>query len=660
MSKPALGIDEIDRKYEILEKLGEGGMGAIYKVRHRFLEELRVIKMIRSELKENSDLQARFMREAKVATQLRHPNIARLDDFSITEDGTAYIVMEFIEGRNLAEVLQSEGPLSVAASLAVTAQCLRALAYLHDRQIVHRDISPDNIMLIPEREEKAYVKLIDLGIAKSLESSQGLTQTGLFVGKVRYGSPEQFSGSTQRKLEARSDLYSMGVVLYEMLTGRLAVTGTDEASVMAGHLFHPPRSFQETDPHDKVPPEVRKVVLKALEKSIDDRYSSADEFRDAVIGVGAPVSEAGGEEDDEPTTVILDRPLAVPASPEAGSPESTQLGGVPESPGLGASTIALLRRRPGLFAGLAGIAILGSLVFGPPRILDRLSEVGSGGPGRGNPPAGRPGGNGARGSRPGPPVALADLDFGVYHALVIGNNRYEQLPRLETAALDAQDIATVLERDYGFKVRLMTDANRYEMITGLTEIAAELTARDNLLVYYAGHGWLDEQNQSGYWQPVDAEPTNTANWISTKYEISAVLGQLPSKRVLVIADSCYSGALSEELAPDLEPLPPGPEHVEQVRQLLERRARLALTSGGLSPVLDVGDGRHSVFSKVLLELLEDNERVVEASRIFGLLQSRVSESAARLGVEQDPRLAPIPQAGDEGGDFFFVPTRRRG
>ena len=195
------------------------------------------------------------------------------------------------------------------------------------------------------------------------------------------------------------------------------------------------------------------------------------------------------------------------------------------------------------------------------------------------------------------------------------------------------------------------------MISTLARLRRQLGPDDNLLLYYAGHGWLDEASQSGYWQPVDAELNNTANWISTRHEVSAVLSRSPARQVLVVADSCYAGALTGIVESPSGPPPVGPEHLARVRELLERKSRLALTSGGLSPVLDQGDGRHSVFSKALLEVLGGNSHVAEISRMFGPIRQRVTANAARLGVDQGPELAPITQAGDEGGDFFFVPAR---
>ncbi len=640
MSPLSLGIEEIDKKYEVLEKMGEGGMGAIYKVRHRLLEEVRVVKTIRAQLREEQDHQARFLREAKVATQLRHPGIAQTYDFGIDDEGSAYIVMEFIDGTDLAELMASGRRPDQAEALDIADQTLEILAYLHGERFVHRDISPDNIMLVRSEDGRLRVKLIDLGIAKPLEASQQFTRTGMFVGKLRYASPEQLGSGESKTVEAQSDLYAFGLVLYELLTGRFPIQGDSEAAILAGHLLHPPRSFDETDPDAQVPEAVRTTVLRALEKSPVSRWASAQEFRQALAAAASGVRPAAARRpapavtpppgrSPRPTraagkTVLAGRPAAARRWPR---PSARQLG-------IGAAAALLVA---------AGLAVWQSGVLVRPEADGRADAV---------PPL-----PGPRGGPPPPEGAgLAELDFGAYHALVIGNNRYEKLPRLESAVADAEEMASLLERRYGFQVTLLTDATRHQIITALTEITEGLSARDNLLLFYAGHGWLDEQNQSGYWQPIDADPFNTANWISTRHEISAVLGRTPARQVLVVADSCYAGSLAEIGAAAPEPIRPGPEHLAQVRELLSRRARLALTSGGLSPVLDQGGGRHSIFSKALLEVLGGNARVAEVSRLFGEIESRMSRAAARYGIDQEPNLAPIAQAGDEGGEFFFVPA----
>ncbi len=264
----ALLSEQIDGKYEILGKLREGGMGSLYKVRHRLLDEVRVVKVIRSQADAVGEGADRFLSEARAAIKLRHPNVAVLHDFAVADDGQAFIVMEHIDGWNLLDVLSGFGPPPIPLTLEIARQSLKALGYLHRHKIVHRDVSPDNLMLSRDVDGHPLVKLIDLGIAKALEGQGGLTTTGVFLGKPRYGSPERFSGGAW---DERSDLYSFGVVLYELLTGRPPITGSEPASLMAGHLFRPPVDFAESDPEGRVPAELRALVLQALAKKPDER-----------------------------------------------------------------------------------------------------------------------------------------------------------------------------------------------------------------------------------------------------------------------------------------------------------------------------------------------------------------------------------------------------
>lgn len=281
-------------KYEIITKLKEGGMGAVYKVRHRLLDEVRVIKLIRPHLESDEAIRARFLREARTAVKLRHPNIAQFYDFSMDDEGNAFIVMEFIEGITLEELLVKAGPPPLPLALEIVEQSLRPIGYLHRRNIIHRDISPDNLMLSRTDEGLPLVKLIDLGIAKVLEEEghsqitrRGLTGTGMFLGKVRYASPEQFHAQEGVTMDARSDLYSFGLVLYELLTGLHPIRGSSVPSFIAGHLFHPPIPFEESDPSARVPEDLRAAVLRALAKSPDARFASAEEFVKALAPIKA-------------------------------------------------------------------------------------------------------------------------------------------------------------------------------------------------------------------------------------------------------------------------------------------------------------------------------------------------------------------------------------
>jgi len=267
----------IEGKYEILGKIREGGMGAIYKVRHRLLDEVRVIKVMRPQVLANEELKQRFVEEAKTATRLKHPNICTIHDFALDEDGTAYLVMEFIDGVTLAELGRTPTPIPV--TLEIASQALQALGYLHRRNVVHRDVAPDNLMLTTNEEGQPLVKLIDLGIAKALDRPGEMTSTGVFLGKLKYASPEQYGALPPgEKIDGRSDLYCLGVVIYELLTGVRPFTGDTPAQMLRAHLFESPLAFDQSDPNGRVPPELRAVILKALEKKREDRYANAEEF----------------------------------------------------------------------------------------------------------------------------------------------------------------------------------------------------------------------------------------------------------------------------------------------------------------------------------------------------------------------------------------------
>ncbi len=274
----------IEGKYEILGKIREGGMGTIYRVRHRLLDEIRVVKVLKPQALSNEEMKRRFIEEARTATRLKHPNIGTIHDFALDEEGKAYLVMEFIDGVNLADLLKRQGPPGIALSLEIAHQALLALGYLHRKNVVHRDIAPDNLMLSQDEDRKPVVKLIDLGIAKTLDRPGEMTSTGVFLGKLKYASPEQFGSlPTGEKLDGRCDLYALGVVLYELLTGVHPFVGESPSELLRAHLFDPPLAFSRTDPEGKVPPEVREALGKALQKRREDRFGSAEEFDREIV-----------------------------------------------------------------------------------------------------------------------------------------------------------------------------------------------------------------------------------------------------------------------------------------------------------------------------------------------------------------------------------------
>lgn len=245
--------------------------------------------------------------------------------------------------------------------------------------------------------------------------------------------------------------------------------------------------------------------------------------------------------------------------------------------------------------------------------------------------------------------------FGSYYALVIGNNNYRLLPRLQAAENDAKEVARILQKQYGFKVTLLLNATRYDILSALNKLREQLTDKDNLLLYYAGHGELDRVNQRGHWLPVDAEPNSPANWVSN-VSITDIFNAMTVRQLLVVADSCYAGTLSRSALGQIEAGMSEEERTKAYAVMAQNRSRMVLTSGGVEPVVDSVDGQHSIFAQAFIELLQANVGVFPGQELFQGLQLRVAAKAQQVGVPQVPEYAPIKFAGHEAGDFFFVRT----
>lgn len=248
---------------------------------------------------------------------------------------------------------------------------------------------------------------------------------------------------------------------------------------------------------------------------------------------------------------------------------------------------------------------------------------------------------------------------GQYHALVIGNDHYRQWTPLNTAIADATAVAKVLQDHYGFQVKVLKDSSRKETLKALNDYRKTLSERDDLLIYYAGHGFLEPEIDRGYWIPVEGDLQDNSEWIEFP-AVTDLLELIPAKQVLVVADSCFAGKLVRSAMARLNP-----EVQDQTRQLLlktiaDRRIRTTLTSGGAKPVLDDGGAGHSIFAAAFLAVLSENTTALETERLFWTVRARVAEAAERMKVEQIPTYGPIHMAGHEGlGDFVFVPAQAR-
>jgi serine/threonine-protein kinase len=269
-----------DGKYRILERLGSGGMGDVYKAEHIFLGAIRVIKVIRPQISGSQDAHDRFLREARLATRVQHPNVAVLHDFAALPDGSHYMVWEYIDGENLAQRLRTRGTLPPREAVRLAIQALNGLEAVHRAGIVHRDIGPENLMIARDTN---MLKIIDLGVAKVDDPDVAVTRTGIFVGKLRYAAPEQLGFLREdERIDARADLYSLGMVLYEMLAGRPPFEGKSPHDYIRLHSDE--TSLQLVDLERDLPGNaaLQAILRRALARSREKRFQNATEFREAL------------------------------------------------------------------------------------------------------------------------------------------------------------------------------------------------------------------------------------------------------------------------------------------------------------------------------------------------------------------------------------------
>jgi len=304
----------IDGRYEIQQRVGEGGMGVVYKARQMSIDRIIALKMLNQQMQGDQTWVQRFYNEAKACSRLQHPNTIRMFDFGQTQDGRLFMTMEFLDGASLRDVLQ-RGPIAPNRVVKILIQCCASLAEAHSIGIIHRDIKPDNVFLLNMAGSPDFVKLLDFSVAKLLEGDRMKTQAGVVFGTPQYMSPEQGRGLP---LDARSDLYALGILAFEMLTGNVPYNDDNPMTVIQMHMHGavPPMP-------DSVPYPVQAVVRRALEKDPSRRYQSAGEMMQhcqqvfAELNAGG-VSVGGG---GVPKTMIASNPNAMMGQPMGGMPQ---------------------------------------------------------------------------------------------------------------------------------------------------------------------------------------------------------------------------------------------------------------------------------------------------------------------------------------------------
>lgn len=285
----------IGGRYRVLRKLGEGGMGAVYLAEHIAIEKKVALKILLYEFARKEDLKQRFLQEAKAAARIGHENIVDITDFGETKDGRVFFVMEALEGEELSDIVKREGAMTWSRAKPIILQISRAIGAAHSKEIVHRDMKPENIFLIEREGRKDFVKILDFGIAKVSSMSEGdkkLTRTGMIFGTPEYMSPEQAQG---HKADHRVDIYAVGVIMYEMVTGSVPFKADTFMGILTKHIFEQPVLPSQARPDLKIPPDVDAIIMKAMAKNRDERFQSMSELAAAITQSSGRMTRPTGD-----------------------------------------------------------------------------------------------------------------------------------------------------------------------------------------------------------------------------------------------------------------------------------------------------------------------------------------------------------------------------
>jgi serine/threonine protein kinase len=296
-------------KYKIIRQIGEGGMGVVYEAEHIHIGKKVALKILREDYTKKLDVVERFKQEARSASIIGHPNIIDVTDFGYTHDGRVFFVMEYLEGEDLATILETERTLPYKRAVRIARQVCDALCAAHDKGIVHRDMKPENIFIVHPNARDEKVKILDFGIAKmSVLDQEGrkLTKTGVVFGTPEYMSPEQAAG---KPVDKKIDIYSLGIILYEMMTGKVPFTGDSFMSILSKHIFEPVPRLKQAAPDLNIPSSLEAIIYRCLEKVPERRIGSAEELASLLDAV----------ENEEETTISveikLDPKLTAGATP---------------------------------------------------------------------------------------------------------------------------------------------------------------------------------------------------------------------------------------------------------------------------------------------------------------------------------------------------------
>ena len=318
-------------RYRIIRKLGEGGMGAVYQAEHALIEKRIALKVLFPELTRRTDLVARFLQEAKSASRIGHENVIDISDFGQSPEGLVYIAMEYLDGHDLGHVIKKTGPQPWTRARPILMQIAKALRAAHEHGIIHRDMKPENVFLIQREGRPDFVKVLDFGIAKSVNEdgdAPRLTQAGMIFGTPEYMSPEQAQGQTP---DHRVDVYALGCLMYHLLTGSVPFTADNFMGILTKHMFERVVPLRVRAPALGIPADVEAVCLRALEKERDKRWPDMDQFYRALGGAGGEPFESSSAYTPNPAlrypVLAQPNPRARDSRTEVAPPSTSPTGG---------------------------------------------------------------------------------------------------------------------------------------------------------------------------------------------------------------------------------------------------------------------------------------------------------------------------------------------
>lgn len=677
--------------YTIREVLGTGGSATVFLARHHALQRDIALKILNKELVDNPVIRQRFVREAlDTASISEHPNIMTIYDSGYHND-VYYIALQYLPGLSLKD--QIDAGSSIANPWNIMYQLAGALAHVHSKGFLHRDIKPANVLFTLS----GHPVLADFGVAHRASILQKTAGRKCNSGTTKYMSPEQFQGTVHT--DARSDLYSLGLVFHEMLTGELPFILKPP---LISHLLSScTLGYHNRQTATRLPTpfaHFQELIDQLIQQKPEHRLQSADELLAALsllknsshhaAGFTAPTSHDEAlikrrktKQNRYGTVRITTTILALatltassshtedliqarttatecPVSDEVQTEELNkllrlakmhyQVGRLSYPPGANAvqayskaldidpcnrfidETLQQIHKR---VVELASNKNISKRYSSPSRFHLKNSNTDS--------------------------SAYESLDFGRYHALIIGNQVYDNLVNLPHVKNDTAAIERMLAQHFGFDTTLLQNATQKQTLVALEQLRATLGSEDNLLIFYVGHGDIDSQASRGYWLPSDATLSDITSWIPNQ-TVKSIIDSMLAKHVLIIANNCYSGAASTFNKTDTLPELKVAAHVDWLRANLPLKVRATLCMNkGIGYLSSTDSANKSLFSKVFLDTLAHTHQPVSTYQLLQKMQEHLDEFSRKHQSQASLEYAPMNNSSHQSGEFIFFPKTQK-